>query len=394
MAMSIPTILISADEELKIVLRLIYYHVPGFYTTTKQLQKACWREGYDHFFLQDIKKWLKNQYVNQIHRQPQKIKAQAGFGKIKIPNKVHQCDLLPHVRDDQESGKIYLYTLVVIDVATRFKGARSLTSKNSLEVWNAIEEIYNDPNNPLTWPKLLMLDGGKEFSGYFSRGMERYNVFIWVIDLYSFESLAFAKALKRRLAEIIYKIQYAIESKLPAGERSTLWNMILEVIFDYMNNSPTRLIGMTPSHAMTLEKVVSKPSIKPKRPIGEDEITLPKGTSVRYLFKPGELEGGHRRRATDPYWSLRIYKIRKVIVGKNQPQPVLYYLEKEAIESTKHLMGRNPRRPFKREELQIVDMENLEYPPDEFIQKYHYRSERPRSTSLSIGTVLEVAILD
>ena len=168
MAMSVPSIIISADEELKFVLRLIYYHVPGFYTTTKQLQKACWREGYDHFFLQDIEKWLKNQYVNQIHRQPQKIKAQAGFGKIKIPNKVHQCDLLPHVRDDQESGKIYLYTLVVIDVATRFKGARSLTSKNSLEVWNAIEEIYNDPNNPLTWPKLLMADGGKEFSGYFS----------------------------------------------------------------------------------------------------------------------------------------------------------------------------------------------------------------------------------
>jgi len=94
----------------------------------------------------------------------------------------------PHVRDDQESGKIYLYTLVVIDVATRFKGARSLTSKNSLEVWNAIEEIYNDPNNPLTWPKLLMADGGKEFSGYFSRGMERHNVTIWVVDLYSFES--------------------------------------------------------------------------------------------------------------------------------------------------------------------------------------------------------------
>jgi len=77
------------------------------------------------------------------------------------------------------------------------------------------------------------------WSRYFSRGMQRYNVSIWVVDLYSFESLAFVKALKRRLAQIIYKIQYAIESKLPAGERSTLWNMILEVIFDNMNNSPT-----------------------------------------------------------------------------------------------------------------------------------------------------------
>jgi len=314
MAMSVPTIIISADEELKIVLRIIYYHVPGFVTNAKKLLQACQQEGYNHFRLRDISKWLKNQYVHQIHLFPQKCKAGAGFQKVSIPNKVHQCDLLPHGHDDQDGEKIYLYTLVVIDVATRYKNGRSLTSKNSLEVWNAIEEIYNDPNNPLTWPKLLMLDGAREFSGNFSRGMERYNVSIWVVDLYSFESLALVKALKRRLAEIIYKIQYAIESKLPAGERSTLWNMILEVIFDYMNNSPTRLIGMTPSHAMTLEKVVSKPSIKPKRPIGEDEITLPKGTSVRYLFKPGELEGGHRRRATDPYRSLCIYKIRKVVV--------------------------------------------------------------------------------
>ena len=64
-------------------------------------------------------------------------------------------------------------------------------------------------------------------------------------------------------------------------------------------------------------------------------------------------------------------------------------------------MGRNPRRPFKIEELQIVDMKNLEYPPDEFIQKYHYQTvnhviskpEHFRNTPLSIGTVLEIAVL-
>ena len=394
MVMSVPTIIISADEELKIVLRVIYYHVPGFSSNAKQLQKACWQEGYNHFSLQDIAKWLKHQYVNQIFLFPQKCKAGAGFQKISIPNKVHQCDLLAHGCDDQDGEKIYRYTLVVIDVATRYKSGRSLTSKNSLEVWEAIEEIYNDPNNLHTWPELLMLDGGKEFSGHFARGMERHNVPIWVVDLYSFESLALVKRLKRSLAKIVYDIQYAIESKLPVGEHSTLWNKILEVIFDDMNRTPTRLIGMAPIDAMKLEKVISKPSIKHKRPIGENEEQIPKGTTVRYLLKPGELEGGHRRRATDPYWSLRIYKIRKVVVGKNPPQPVLYYLEKEPVESTKHLMGRNPRRPFKMEELQIIDMENLEYPPDEFIQKYHYQTRPIQRKPLSIGTVLEISILD
>ena len=162
MVMSVPTIIISADEELKIVLRVIYYHVPGFVSNAKKLLQACQQEEYNHFRLRDIEKWLKNQYVHQMHLFPQKCKAGAGFQKVSIPNKVHQCDLLAHGYDDQDGEKIYLYTLVVIDIATRNKNGRSLTSKNSLEVWNAIEEIYNDSNNPLTWPKLLMLDGGRD----------------------------------------------------------------------------------------------------------------------------------------------------------------------------------------------------------------------------------------
>ena len=96
------------------------------------------------------------------------------------------------------------------------------------------------------------------------------------------------------------------------GERSRLWNKILKKYIDFMNNSKTRLIGMSPAHAMTLEEVESKPSKKPKRAIGKDEeIKLQKGTAVRYLLKAGELEGDHRRRATDPYWSLRVYRIKE-----------------------------------------------------------------------------------
>ena len=140
-----------------------------------------------------------------------------------------------------------------------------------------------------------------------------------------------------------------------------------------MNNSKTRLIGMSPAHAMTLEEVESKPSSKAKRAIGRyEEIKLKKGTAVRYLLKPGKLEGDHRHRATDPYWSLRVYKIKRVVIGRNPPQPVLYYLEDEPIESTAHLMGRNPKRPFKYEELQVIEEpDKIEYPPNEFMRKYH-----------------------
>ena len=96
---------------------------------------------------------------------------------------------------------------------------------------------------------------------------------------------------------------------------------------------------MSPAYAMTLKEVESKPSKKAKRTIGKGEkIKLQKGMAVRYLLKSGELEGDHRRRATDTYWSLRVFKIKRVIIGKNPSQPVLYYLEDEPIESTAHLI--------------------------------------------------------
>jgi len=292
--MSQPQIVIDPDEELHIVCRLLFYNIPGFHPNAKKLHKVCQEEGYS-FRLQDITKWVKYQYSYQIYRQPLPCKAEASFSKIKIPNKVHQCDILLHTHDDQDGRRVFVCSFLVIDVATRFKAGRSLTSRNSLEIWNVVEEIYEDPSNPLTWPELLMTDGDASFRGAFSRGMEQHNIPIRVVDLYSFESLALIKAFKKNLAKLIYKVQYAIEGRLAEGERSRLWNKILMKYIDFMNNSKTRLIGMAPAYAMTLEEVVSKPSKKAKHAIGRyEEIRLKKGTAVRYLLKPDELEGDHR----------------------------------------------------------------------------------------------------
>src|SRR5947199_5367940 len=147
--------------------------------------------------------------------------------------------------------------------------------------------------------------------------MQQYNITIRVVDLYSFESLAFIKAFKKNLAKLIYKVQYAIEGQLAEGERSRLWNKILMKYIDFMNNSKTRLIRMAPAYAMTLEEVVSKPSKKAKHAIRRyEEIRLKKSTAVRYLLKLSELKGNHRHRATDLYWSLSMYKIKRVVVGR------------------------------------------------------------------------------
>ena len=60
------------------------------------------------------------------------------------------------------------------------------------------------------------------------------------------------------------------------------------------------------------------------------EKLLNVGTKVRYLYKPGELEGQQyggerRRRSTDPIWSVDVYKIKDRYIEEYQPTP--YYLD-------------------------------------------------------------------
>ena len=60
--MSQPQIIIDPDEELRIVCRLLFYNIPGFYPNAKKLYRVCQEEGYS-FRLQNITKWIKHQYT-------------------------------------------------------------------------------------------------------------------------------------------------------------------------------------------------------------------------------------------------------------------------------------------------------------------------------------------
>ena len=114
-----------------------------------------------------------------------------------------------------------------------------------------------------------------------------------------------------------------------------------------LNDEVTRLTGKRPSVAIKEKAVASKPSTPYSRPVGEDEKKLPSNVKVRYLYQPGELEGGTKR-ATDPVWSLKVFTLEKTV---DKPgEPVLYYLYD------------GPKRGFVREELLIVPP-NTQLPP-------------------------------
>ena len=68
---------------------------------------------------------------------------------VSTPNKVHQADLLFLPHDKLPRGrKVFKYALTVVDVASRYKEAEPLTSKNSDEVAKAFQTIYK--RSPLT----------------------------------------------------------------------------------------------------------------------------------------------------------------------------------------------------------------------------------------------------
>jgi len=121
-----------------------------------------------------------------------------------------------------------------------------------------------------------------------------------------------------------------------------------------LNDDVTRLTGKKPKDAIRASAVAHKPSAPASRSVGLEEPLLPSGTLVRYLYAPGELEGG-RRRATDPVWSLTVHTVRNVV--QRGGQPALYYLNSASV---------TPARGFVREELLIVP-HGTELPPDQIL---------------------------
>ena len=104
---------------------------------------------------------LRNRALWQIYLPAPKRIPRPRFDVV-APNDVHQADLLflPH---DRVGKRTYKYALTVVDVASRFKAAEPLATKEAKEVADALSRIYK--RGPLKWPKLLQVDPGREFMG-------------------------------------------------------------------------------------------------------------------------------------------------------------------------------------------------------------------------------------
>ena len=344
----------SSNLKLNKKLEKIYYSPKGYWRGYRAIKRLSTVAGVSE---EEAKSWLKKQAMWQIYLPAPRYIPRPTFD-VFVPNEVHQADLLflPHDRLPR-GRKTYKYALTVVDVASRYKEAEPLTTKESAEVATAFSTIYK--RSRLKWPKLLQVDPGREFMGEVNKLMKSKNVKIRRGEKALHRSQAIVERFNRTLAEKLFGHQYAQEylsaaassksSNARSSSRSREWVARLPDVINSLNKESTRLTGKTPLEAIKLPEVKHLSSSKSTK--SRPESLLPRGIKVRYLYQPGELEGGERRRATDPIWSLDLYEIRQVM-GKD---PIVYYLH-DATNS------RAPKRGFVREELLVVP-DDTQLPP-------------------------------
>lgn len=349
--MQLPSIFIdpikSKQVEISYTLSELYYQTRGLYQSAKKLWEKAKSVGYE-FDIADVKKWLYRQAIWQIHSPAPKYIPQASFNKITRPNEFHQADILymPH---DIIGGRKYKYCLNIVDVASRYKASVPLLDRSSKSVARAFKKKYGSKNSPLIWPKVLQVDGGSEFKDETAKLLSRKGVRIRIGK--SKKHQAIVERFNCTLARRLFKLQdaYELRTKLVC----TAWVKSLQDIIDDINNSVTRLLGISPAEAIQKDEVIALPSkIRKNRLVGTEEECLPANALVRYLLDNSDLKGG-RRRATDPIWSDKIFTIESITVICGQP--VMYRL----------IDG--PKKIFVREELLVVPSDT-ELPPTSFIQ--------------------------
>ena len=159
-----------------------------------------------------IKEWLSRQAFWQVHL-PAPKRVDRPHYEVTIPNEMHQFDLL-YMPSDSLDGSKYKYILAGIDVASKFKVARPLRTKQARDVPEMIADIYKVV--PLKYPKIFQCDNGSEFKGEVTKMLEKNEVTIRrVMTKYKHTHTAFVEALNKILTGRLFKVQDAQELNDP-----------------------------------------------------------------------------------------------------------------------------------------------------------------------------------
>ena len=177
--------------------------------------------------------------------------------------------------------RTYKYALTLVDVASHYKEAEPLATKEAKDVADALSRIYKC--GPLKWPRLLQVDPGHEFMSEVSRLLAKHRVSIRRGRVEIHRDQGIVERWDRTLAERLFGHQYAQELLMP-GEYSREWVKRLPSVIAAQNGETTRLTGKRPGDAIRARSVTQKPSsVVSGQLVGLKEQKLPPDVLVRYL---------------------------------------------------------------------------------------------------------------
>ena len=214
-----------------------------------------------------IKQWLSPQAFWQVHLPAPKSIDRPHY-EVTVPNEMHQFDLL-YMPSDSLYGSKYKYILAGIDVASRYKVARPLRTKQARDVAEVIADIYKV--GPLMYPKIFQCDDGSEFKGEVTKMLEKNEVKIRrVTTKYKHTNTAFVNKI---LAERLFKVQDAQELNDPENVSATSVKHLYGLV-DELNDTETEMIGMKPKDAIKLDEVplVKQEAYPPEEVLPEDGL--------------------------------------------------------------------------------------------------------------------------
>ena len=229
------------DEKFK----RIYHSDNGYWRGKSAIQKLSRTSGSTK---EEAEKWLMKQPLYQIYLPAPKYipRPNASMSLLAEPNDIYQADILylPH---DRYKKKVYNYALNIVNVASRYKGSYQLATKNSKEIAQAFQCIYE--NTPLTYPNTLIIDDGKEFYGDTMKLMEKHDVITQRGDPSQHRSEGIVERFNRTLADRPFSYQYHKELEDPSKSNREGVSRLQNVV-SALNNEKTRLIGMKPVDAI------------------------------------------------------------------------------------------------------------------------------------------------
>jgi hypothetical protein len=233
----------------------------------------------------EIKEFIQNHKVNQLHKPVQKIRKKLKHITASFPNEIWQIDLLDYQKYSKQN-KGFKYIFIAVDIFTRQARAEPIKAKTAENTSAILAKILQEAK-----PKVIYSDDGSEWKGQFKKLLQENDIIHVVNDYGDHNSLGIIDRFSRTFKTMI--------AKYMTGEETKKWHDILQKLIRIYNNSPhTALEGVKPSEATKGNNLVNIGTMNFEKAVHNKEVDkqsneINVGDYVRVQRLKGTFEKGY-----------------------------------------------------------------------------------------------------